>query len=1077
MPDETAIRILGPLEVRHRDQPVDLGVRRQRLIFGILVLWAGQPVQIGRLITAAWSGHEPPVTARNAIQICISRLRATLGGVASISTVGDGYRLDADPGVIDLHCFRQHVASARNVDGERRVAELRQAESLWRGPVLSGELPEDVRDWLCAGISEERVAALEERIEAELALGLHHQLIGELTDLVRAHPTRERMIGQLMLALYRDGQAARALQVCRETRALFSQELGIEPGALIRDLEVDILRQAPGLLGTVTAVPAPFPIPAQLPRDERGFTGRDDQIAALDGLVKRDLSRGARIVLIVGTAGVGKTALAVHWAHRVRERFPDGQLYADLRGYSADAPVRVIDALTRILLACGMPADRISADETAAVNCYRSLLAERRMLIVLDNARSAEQVRPLLPGGPHCAVVVTSRDRLDGLLVRDGARRLDLTVLAPAESRSLLAEALGAERVQSEQAAVTELAALCAHLPLALRIAAAALHGQPARAIAGYVARLRAGNRLTALSVDGDPDSAVRAAFDLSYAALTAPLRRIFAMISLMPGTDFTVDAVTALVGNASDETGVAFARLVGMHLLDEPSPGRYRMHDLLQLYAAEHVADEEDQTGQAQAMGRLLTWYLDASRAASRRLYGGGHRSHDDLASTKIVDFTTDAEAITWLNAERANLAAAVVLSHSHGFHTTTWQLAHELRIYFWRTRHTAEWMPIAQAGLAAALATADPRAEAAMRLNFGALSQCLAQPGAAAENYATAYELATSAGWTAIQLTCLTHLGTLHLAGGDLAAADGFYQRSLELIRQEKDWASLWPVLTNLGLVRYQRGQLRAAEALQAEAVQAARRAGNPGGEASALQYLGYCVHAIGDLDRALTHLTQALPIHQRIGNRRGEAQTLMDIAAVHSDADRPELAESGIEAALAIIGGTGDRNVEALALNIRGNVKLKAGHPQEAFADHLAARDLALAARGLYPQAESLIGLANAACAAQRFSEARSHAKAASAIAQDAGFQVPAAHALTAMAMALAQEGSQLEAIDKAVTAIALYRDTGSRLGEARALAALGQILAASDPAASAEHQRVSRSILRDCGAAEAPISARA
>ncbi len=1034
--------------MRHRDEQVNLGVRRQRLIFGILALWAGQPVQLGRLITAAWSGQEPPATARNAIQICISRLRARLGDIAAIVTVGDGYRLDTDPGFIDLHRFRALAASARDLDGERRVAELRQAEGLWRGPVLSGELSDDARQRLCAGLNEERLAVIEERIDAELHLG-RHQLIGELTDLVRAHPTRERMIGHLMLALYRDGQAARALEVCRETRAMLADELGIDPGTLIRDLEVDILRQAPGLLGTARtpiAVPAPAIVPAQLPLDARGFTGRDDQLAALDALVNPSSPGGARIALIAGTAGVGKTALAVHWAHRVRQAFPDGQLYADLRGYSADAPVRPIDMLTRFLLACGMPAERIPADETDAATAYRSLLADRQMLIIFDNAASADQIRPLLPGGPGCAVVVTSRDRLDGLLVRDGARRLDLHVFTPAEARALLADVLGAKRVEAEQQATTELITLCAHLPLALRIAAAALTGQSAPAISDYVARLRTGDRLTALSIDGDPNSAVRAAFDLSYATLNAPLRRTFRLLSLMPGPDVTADATAALAGTTPAAADVALARLAGMHLVDEPSPGRYRLHDLLQLYAAEHVAGEEHHAERAEATDQVLTWYLDTARAASQCLYRGSEpQVGDDLTGhSKAVAFTTETDAITWLNAERANLVAAVALASSRGLHTTTWQLAHALRSYFWHTRHTGQWLRIAQAGLAAARHTTDPRVHAAMRLNVGAVSHCLARFGDAADHYAAAYEFAVSAGWTALALTCLTHLGNLHLESGDLATANSFHRRSLALIRQTQDRRNLWVALNNLGLVSHQLGRLREAEELQTEAVRAARRAGVPGGEASALQYLGYSVHAIGELDRALTHLTQALPIHRRAGNRKGEAQTLMDIAAVHADAGRQESAEASIEAALAIIGETGDRFAESFALNIRGRLKLRAGNPQDALADHAAALDLAREMRGLYPEAESLVGLAEAACAALRYRESLSYAEAALAISERAGFLVLAGYALTALATALAHEGDERQASDQAMTAAALHRETGCRPGEARALAALDLVL---------------------------------
>jgi hypothetical protein len=284
-------------------------------------------------------------------------------------------------------------------------------------------------------------------------------------------------------------------------------------------------------------------------------------------------------------------------------------------------PVRPIDQLTRFLLACGTPAERIPADEAGATTAYRSLLAERRMLIVLDNAGSADQIRPLLPGGSDCTVVLTSRDRLDGLLVRDGARRVDLRVLGPAEARALLEEVLGAERVEAEQQAAAELAALCAHLPLALRIAAAALTGQAAPTISSYVARLRTGDRLTALSIDGDPNTAVRVAFDLSYAALAAPLQRTFRLISVMSGIDLTVEAVAVLASTTVDAAEVALARLVRMHLVDVPSPGRYRLHDLLQLYAAEHSAREDhraDRADRAEAADRVLTWYLETARAAS---------------------------------------------------------------------------------------------------------------------------------------------------------------------------------------------------------------------------------------------------------------------------------------------------------------------------------------------------------------------------------------------------------------------------------------------------------------------------
>ena len=306
---------------------------------------------------------------------------------------------------------------------ERRARALRDAERLWRGPVLAAELPDEARQWLCAGLDEERIAAIEERIAVELDLGHHRELVGELTDLVAAMPTRERLVAQLMLALYRDGQAAKALEVGAFAKAALAEELGIDAGPEVRGMEVAILRQAPELdVPSPRIEVAPIVAPAQLPLDAAAFIGRQAELDALDRMLVPDGQpdqANARIAVITGTAGVGKTALAVRWAHDVRERFPDGQLFADMRGYAAGTPTRSADALARFLRALGVPGERVPSDIDDAAAAYRSLLADRRVLIVLDNVADAGQVRPLLPGGPGCAVVVTSRQRLDGLVAHD----------------------------------------------------------------------------------------------------------------------------------------------------------------------------------------------------------------------------------------------------------------------------------------------------------------------------------------------------------------------------------------------------------------------------------------------------------------------------------------------------------------------------------------------------------------------------------------------------------------------------------------------------------------------------------
>src|SRR6266536_3076989 len=556
-------------------------------------------------------------------------------------------------------------------------------------------------------------------------------------------------------------------------------------------------------------------VPAQLPADVAGFTGRGREVV---------------ISAIAGAAGVGKTALAVHWAHRVRGRF-DGQLYVDLHGYTPGSPLSPLQALAGLLGALGVAADRIPVEVEQAAGLYRSLLAERRVLVVLDNARSAEQVRPLVPGSPGCVVVVTSRDRLGGLVASHGARRLTLEVLAPEEAVGLLAQIVGLDRVRAEPEAAARLAEVCGLLPLALRVAAANLTGQPSdHPIAGYLARLGAGNRLAELAVDGDPQAAVRTAFDCSYGVLDADARRLFGLLGLLPGPDFTSAAAAALAGVLVGRAGGVLERLAGAHLVEPRGAGRFGLHDLLRLYARQRSEQEEGVLERRQALDRLLGWYLQTADAADRLVSPEMLRLPLPTADPGLppASFDGRADALGWLDAERPNLVSATRHAAAHGPRPVAWLLADVLRGYFWGGRHMVDWLAVANAALCAADADGDPQARAAARRNLGLAYYFLGDYVRAAEHHTGALALARQAGWVEGEAATLGNLAMVHTELGHLRQAADHHARALALNRQ----------------------------------------IGSKAGQAIALGNLGHASLRMGTLQRAVDQLTQALALAREIG-----------------------------------------------------------------------------------------------------------------------------------------------------------------------------------------------------------------
>ena len=610
-------RILGPVQAQTAEHPVDLGERKQRLLLGVLLLEVNRVVPVSAMIDLLWPG-DPPQTARRTIQAHLSRLRTALikaepaGRAVSLHRRGDGYLVSCDPACIDAYQFRALLDQARGcADDSQRARLLHQAVELWRGPALADAASADVRARLCGGLETARLTALEEYMDAGLRLGRHHELSHDLIDLVTRHQHNQRFAAQLMLALYRSGRIADALDVFTRTRLRLSDDLGLDPSTDLRRLHMAILRGDRELDLTAAAAGAPrsadVEVPAQLPAVAPNFTGRADLLRRLDGELTREPA-GVVAVAVTGAPGVGKTALAITLADRVAARFPDGQLYVSLGGHSAGPTLTAHEALAMALGGLGVAADRVPRGPAAAAGLYRTLVAGRRILVVLDGATTAEQVRPLLPGSPTCRVLVTSRNHLTGLVARDGVRLVRLGGLSAVEALELLTSILGADRTGAEPAAAAELVERCDHLPLALRIAAANLAARPHLTLSGYCGQL-ADDPLSELQVPDDAASSVAEAFTRSYRSLPPPAQRLFRWLAVAPAAGLSVEAVAALAGVRVSRIEPLLRELTTANLGGHRPDGRFAMPSLLARFAARQLDTEDGPAERRHILRRLLSW------------------------------------------------------------------------------------------------------------------------------------------------------------------------------------------------------------------------------------------------------------------------------------------------------------------------------------------------------------------------------------------------------------------------------------------------------------------------------------
>ncbi|GIE02368.1 AfsR/SARP family transcriptional regulator [Paractinoplanes durhamensis] len=962
---------LGPLEVRDGERLVALGGPQQHTVLAVLLAHAGQVVSVDRIADQLWGEAVPP-RARSLVQGCVAGLRRALrdGPAGLLATRNHGYLLQLPPSSSDLQRFEELAEAARRFAAEESPADasalFREALAWWRGPAFDGiDAPACRAE--AARLEERRLSVLDECIRAELLLDRPASLVAELRGLVQDHPLRESFWAHLITALHRGDRRADALAAYRTARRTLVEELGIEPGPALRELHRRILDP-----GEQTPPPG-RPAPAQLPAAVSAFTGRAAHLKRLDALVSQDT---VAIGVICGTAGVGKTTLAIEWAHRVADRMDGGQLYVNLHGYATSPPLQPAEALGGFLAALGVPADQMPAEPDQATALYRTLLAGRRMLVVLDNASSAEQVRPLLPGGAGSVVLITSRQTLGGLVARDGAEHLRLGVFDPREADTLLARVLGAERVAAEPAAVATLARLCAYLPLALRIAAANLKLAPESTVAEHVAELRGDRGLGALAVGGDDANAVRAAFDLSYARLDPFTRRLFGLLGAAPGRDVTVADATALAGT---DAAAALTRLAQAHLIDVRG-GRYAFHDLLRLYAAERAAAED----RDDALGRLYDHYVRHAEAAADALYPHMLRLRP---SPPDLPPMTHATALAWLTAEHHNLVLAVAAAAGGA----GCLLADALRGYFHLSRHTADWLTVAEAALVAARRGGDVRAQAAALHSLGTARRSMGEFDVALDHYTETLRLARACGWTESEATTLGNLGIVCRKQGRLAEAAAHLDAALAVDRRSGRRAGEANNLGNLAAVYQDMGRLAEAADCYAAALTLNGTLGSRHGEALALTGLGQVSHQLGRLDDARRHLDAALRRYLQVGDRDGQTVIECCLAELDCDLGRPARAQERAAAALEVARETTDRQTEIMALNALGRADGLLGHHRRAIDQHQLAYDLARRTASLQFEGLALIGLAVVHRKLGRHDDAAGFALRAKALAGRAGMRL--------------------------------------------------------------------------------------
>jgi DNA-binding SARP family transcriptional activator len=931
--------VLGPLRSWRGEIAIDLGPVQQRVVLAVLLLQQNRAIAQQQVINAVWGDAEPR-SAGSLVQRHISGLRQVLelsrypiAESGQLTWTQAGYVLAVPTGGLDLDAFEREVEAARKARAAGDLASaaemLRSALGRWRGPLCDG-LASPFLDAQRDRLEERRIGIIEERIELDLAVGDRDDLVSELRQLVSEHPFRERLHGLLMLALYRSGRRADALAAFHDARRLLGEELGIDPGAALQQLHQQILSADPEL-GSRAYQPVPFagsspignrlPVPAQLPHSVAGFSGRQAEIEWLNGLLPDDSDATAGTVVITalaGTAGVGKTALAVHWAHQIRDRFPDGQLYVNLRGFDpAGSAMEPADAIRALLDALAVPPERIPVDLDAQAALYRTMLAGRRSLIVLDNARDSGQVRPLLPGAASSLVLVTSRNQLLGLVAADGAKLLELDLLPADDARSLLTSRLGEKRVAAERTAVDEMVDACAGLPLALSIVSAHAAVHPRLPLADLADELRATRGgLDGLNA-GDKQTDLRDVFSWSYHALSAQAGRLFRLLGLHEGPEIGAPAAASLAGIPLAQARRLLAELTSAYLLADRTRGRYGFHDLLRAYARE-LADAHDSVEDRQAaVHRVLDHYLWTAYRA-HELLGPSRDDTITVASAWPLvtpeDLVDHREALAWFTAEYQVLLAALRQAASQGFDVHAWQLAWAMASFFERRGHWHDAATAQQFALVAANRLSDSYAQAKSH-------GCLAYAYVPLRRYTEAQDHLIQA--LALYQRLGDHIGqaqahrsfALVLDRQDLyAEALDHAQQAFELFQSAGHRTGQARSMNALGWFHIQLGHHERGLSYCQQALDLQREIADQYGQADTLDSIATAYRAVGNDEEAIAHYQQAVLLYREFGHRQSEADTLACLGDMHFALGRPTEAREAWQGALAILDELGHPDASA-------------------------------------------------------------------------------------------------------------------------------------------------------------------
>ncbi|MFD7922999.1 BTAD domain-containing putative transcriptional regulator [Streptomyces sp. NPDC059740] len=963
--------VLGPLEVQIAGARLRLGGLITARVLTMLLLSPGRMVPVPRLVEAAWDA-EPPATAAHQVRKAVADLRQRIpDGQALFVTDNPGYRIDVATEQLDLSLFTERLQQARQALDARRLSEaverLRGALALWRGPVMA-DSGGPVIAAASAVLEERRLAAVGQLIDLRLDTGESAELIDELRQLVVEYPLRETFRGQLMLAFHRSGRRAEALAAYAETRRLLVEELGIEPGRQLSRLHESILRDGPeeaveqgapaASPGEAPPAPRPAAPPCTLPYDLSDFAGRRRELRTLlsRAVGQADGDRTMRIIALVGMGGSGKTALAVRAAHHLAHAFPDGQFFTDLRGFTPGeqprAPGVVLGALLRTL---GVPGEQIPEDLDGRTALWRTTLAGRRVLLVLDNAADAAQVRPLLPATAGALVLITSRRRMVGL---DGADALSLGVLAPEESVALLTAALGEERSGSECEEVGELADICAHLPLALRIAAARLRSRPHWSVRYLVDRLRdESRRLDELRSD---DRGVEATLRLSYEAMDERHRVAFRLLGLHPGTEIDLHSAAALLGTGLQEAEDVLEHLTDIHLIEPHEISRYAFHDLVRRFAR-RLSDQEDEPA---AFERVLDYYLAATENACRIRYPGREATEGRQVDcpSGLPEFTGPRDAEAFFDREQVTLLVAVERAVEQGRYGHAVRLARNLIFHLNTRSQLQEYRQAASLAVVAARELRDPRALRLSLSNLSVVQWKLGEFRAGIESTTEALDVAVALGDRDGEAACLSMLGLLHSCLGHLAEAQRCLEAAVELYAGMTAGRQEGYACSNLSTVYVWQGRPEEAVAVAERAVLLSRGFGPFGEEITALTDLAIAHLAAGDVEQARRTTEQAL----ELGDEKHVPENLALAYAVAADVNQ-RLGRDGPAAAcadrsLALIRARAGTTIrQATVENILGGVRRRAGHYRQALELHRSAHRHAHAIDFQVEVANALAGMA--------------------------------------------------------------------------------------------------------------------